>query len=78
MNQQLLYIIAFLGGVCLAIQAGFNTQLGLLFKKPILASISTSVSSVLFSLIFILLFFKEIPNVQISKVPWYMWFTGGI
>lgn len=79
MNQHLLSTIAFVGGVCLAIQAAFNTQLGILLKKPILASISTSVSSILFALIFILLFSKEIPNVQITKqVPWYLWFSGGL
>jgi bacterial/archaeal transporter family-2 protein len=79
MNQHYLSIIAFLGGVCLAIQASFNTQLGTLLKKPILASLSTSISSILFAFIFILFFSKDMPNVQITKqVPWYLWFTGGL
>lgn len=79
MNQHYLSIIAFLGGVCLAIQASFNTQLGTLLKKPILASLSTSISSILFAFIFILFFSKDMPNVQITKqIPWYLWFTGGL
>ncbi|MDR7128958.1 transporter family-2 protein [Algoriphagus sp. 4150] len=79
MNQSLLSIIAFIGGVCLAIQAGFNTQLGVLVKKPILASISTSISGVLFAFVFVMLFSKDIPNIQTAKqVPWYLWFTGGL
>ncbi|WP_192348357.1 DMT family transporter [Algoriphagus sp. Y33] len=79
MNQSLLSIIAFIGGVCLAIQAGFNTQLGVLVKKPILASISTSISGVLFAFVFVLLFSKDIPTIQTAKqVPWYLWFAGGL
>lgn len=79
MNQQLLSLIAFLGGICLAIQAGLNTQLGVLLKKPILASISTSLSSVVFGLIFALLLPKEMPSLQAAKqIPWYLWFTGGL
>ena len=79
MNQHLLSLIAFLGGICLAVQAGFNTQLGVLLKSPIFASISTSVSGVLFAFIFVLLFSKEMPNIQTAKqVHWYLWFTGGL
>lgn len=79
MNQQILSILAFVGGTFLAIQAGFNTQLGVLLKKPLLASISTSISSAVFALIFVLIYTKDIPNLNTEKqVPWYLWFTGGL
>ncbi|WP_448634323.1 DMT family transporter [Pedobacter panaciterrae] len=78
MNQQLVSIAAFLGGIFLAIQAGFNAHLGVLLKKPLLATIATSFSSLLFASVFVLLISSEIPNTSlIKKVPWYLWFTGG-
>ncbi|WP_257656454.1 DMT family transporter [Parapedobacter lycopersici] len=80
MKLQILQAIAFLGGVCLAIQAGFNAQLGTILKKSILASISTAIASALFGLLFLLLFFaKDIPGSQvIRQVPWYLWLVGGL
>jgi len=79
MNQQLVSLVAFLGGVFLAIQAGFNAHLGVLLKKPLLATIATSFSSLLFASAFILMISSEIPsNNLLKKVPWYLWFTGGL
>jgi transporter family-2 protein len=79
MNQYVVSIIAFIGGVCLAVQAGFNAQLGALLKKPILASISQSISSFIFASVFVLFFSKELPSLQTAKqVPWYLWFIGGL
>lgn len=79
MNQYFFSIVAFVGGVCLAVQAGFNTQLGILLKKPILASISQSISSFIFASVFLLLFSKELPSLQTAKqIPWYLWFIGGL
>lgn len=79
MNQYFFSGIAFLGGVCLAVQAGFSTQLGSLLKKPILASISQSLSGIVFALVFILLFSREMPSLQTAKqIPWYLWFMGGL
>lgn len=80
MKLPILQAIAFFGGVCLAIQAGFNAQLGAILKKPILASISMAVASVFFGLLFLLLFFaKGMPDSQaVRQVPWYLWFIGGL
>lgn len=80
MKLQILQATAFFGGVCLAIQAGFNTQLGHDLKKPILASISTSFSSLIFGLVFLFLFFSKnlLGNQTIRVIPWYMWFVGGL
>lgn len=74
-----IYILAFVGGVFLAVQAGFNTQLGAIAKQPILAVVSTSVTSAIFGCIFI--FFLGKGNIQLSlihQVPWYLWFIGGL
>ena len=74
-----IYFLAFIGGVSLAIQAGFNTQLGSLVKQPIIAVISTSIASAFFGSLFFFFFKKE--NVQfglILQVPWYLWFIGGL
>ena len=79
MNQQLLFLVAFFGGVCLAIQSAFSSQLGSILKKPVLASISTYTSGALFACVFMLIFSKEIVNLQHAKqVPWYLWFIGGL
>ena len=79
MNQPLVAVIAFAGGVFLAIQAGFNAQLGVLLKKPLLAAISTSVSSAVFALLFVSFFSKGIPHLDNAKqVPWYLWCIGGL
>ena len=73
------YILAFTGGVLLAVQAAYNTQLSSIAKHPILAVVSASISSAIFGSIFIFLFEKE--NIQynaIQQVPWYLWAIGGL
>lgn len=75
----IVYLLAFIGGVFLAIQAGFNTQLSVLLKQPILAAISTSITSAVLGCVLILIFGKE--NIQpntFEQVPWYLWFVGGL
>ena len=79
MKSILLYLLAWSGGVFLAVQAGFNTQLGTILKHPILAVIATSVASTIFGVTVFLIFGKESFQVQnIKNVPWYLWFTGGL
>ena len=79
MKQLLLSTLAFAGGVFLAIQAGFNTQLGALLRHPVLAVIATSISSALFGLLFILFLGKQaIQFKAFPVVPWYLWFIGGL
>lgn len=72
-------ILAFIGGVFLAIQGGLNAQLGVLLKNPILASLIAFFSSTIFALVFVLFNFKSVPTIsQIKGVPFYLWFTGGL
>ncbi|MDR6782975.1 transporter family-2 protein [Pedobacter africanus] len=79
MNQIALSALAFLGGIFLAIQAGFNSHLGVLLKKPLLAAIATSLSSTVFALIVVLLTMKNMPALStVKQVPFYLWFTGGL
>ncbi|PKH53010.1 EamA-like transporter family protein [Tenacibaculum sp. Bg11-29] len=73
-----LLILAFIGGVFLAMQGGLNTRLGILLKNPVLASLVAFFSSTVFALIFVLFNFKAIPTIlQIREIPFYLWFTGG-
>ncbi|CAM4012692.1 MULTISPECIES: DMT family transporter [Flavobacterium] len=74
-----IYCAAFIGGVFLAIQAGFNTQLGSILKQPLIAVISTSITSALFASIALFAFNKD--NFQTNhfiQVPTYLWFIGGL
>ena len=79
MKSILIYTLAFTGGVFLAVQAGFNTQLGSILKQPIIAVISTSITSVVFGLLILLVISKGNIQLQIfGEVPWFLWFIGGL
>lgn len=79
MKSILIYTLAFTGGVFLAVQAGFNTQLGSILKQPIIAVISTSITSVVFGLLILLIISKGNIQLQIfGQVPWFLWFIGGL
>ncbi len=74
-----LYILAFSGGIFLAMQAGFNSQLSGFLKQPVLAAITTSVFSVVFACGFVLLTGKSIPSLHEARlIPWYLWGIGGL
>jgi transporter family-2 protein len=79
MKLYLLTLLALTGGVFLAIQAGFNSQLGNILKQPVLAVISSSISSVIFGIIFLFIFEKvSVQSLVTTQVPWYLWFIGGL
>ncbi len=79
MNQFLLSCLAFIGGVFLALQATLNANLGMILKKPILASVAQSVSSTVFALAIVVLSVKTLPSsISMKQVPVYLWFTGGL
>jgi transporter family-2 protein len=78
MNNYGILVLAFIGGVFLAIQGGLNAQLGVLLRNPLLASLIAFFSSTLFALVFVFFNFKSLPTIiQIKEVPFYLWFTGG-
>jgi transporter family-2 protein len=79
MNQYFLSILAIIGGVFLAAQGGLNSNLGVVLKNPLLASVIAFFCSTIFSLAFVLFSLKNIPNwIEIKQVPVYLWFTGGV
>jgi len=79
MNQISLSILAILGGVFLAAQGGLNSNLGMLLKNPLLASVVAFFSSTVFAISFVLISVKTPPNWEVLKqVPIYLWFTGGL
>jgi transporter family-2 protein len=79
MRLFILSVLGLAGGVFLAVQAGFNSQLGSTLKQPILAVIASSISSVVFGCLLLLLISKEsIQNITTTQVPWYLWFIGGL
>lgn len=79
MKSIFLYCLACAGGVFLAIQAGFNTQLGTILKQPILAVIATSIASSVFGIVVFLIIGKDTFQFErIVHVPWYLWFVGGL
>lgn len=79
MKTMILYLLAFAGGVFLAIQAGFNTQLGAYLKQPVLAVISTSLFSVIFASLFFVTAGKTLPSFnEMQVIPWHLWFIGGL
>ncbi|MBU2493152.1 MAG: DMT family transporter [Bacteroidetes bacterium] len=79
MNQLFLSVIAFTGGVFLAAQGVFNSQLGVLLKSPLLAAVTAFFSSTFFAFLFVVISAKNPPSLEtIKSVPLYLWFTGGL
>lgn len=79
MNTTAFVILALLGGVLLAAQGGFNTQLGVLLKSPLLASTTVYLFSTTFALGAVLLSVKEFPSTsELRTIPTYLWFTGAL
>lgn len=75
----LLSLLAFTAGVLLTIQGGLNTQLGVLLRHPLLATVIAFFFSLCFALILALASIKQFPSsAQIQEIPDYLWFTGGL
>ncbi|GAA0189512.1 DMT family transporter [Fulvivirga kasyanovii] len=78
MNQLTLSILAFTGGIFLAMQGGLNAQLGVLLKNPLLASLVAFFCSTTFAFLVIAFSVKSMPSAQqLKEVPWYLWSAGG-
>lgn len=79
MTYLLLSLLAFTGGAAIAAQAAMNAQLGVMLGNTLLATLVAFVAGLLFSVINIVLFSKELPSMQTAgQVPYYLWFSGGI
>lgn len=79
MDRILFSIIAFAGGIFLAVQAGFNSRLGTLLKSPLLAAISASAFSFIFAVLYVAATTRQYPGMStLRTIPIYLWFTGGL
>lgn len=79
MNQLTLAILAFTGGVCLAVQGGLNAQLGVILKNPLMAAVVAFAGSSVMAALFVLFSTKTYPTYQqLKDVPLHLWFTGGL
>jgi len=77
MNSGLLYLSAFAAGVSLAVQGGFNAQLGVLLKNPFLATLVAYSVSTLFALLYLLGSPSQLALPKSGGVPLYLWVAGG-
>jgi len=77
MNQYINILLAFIGGVFLAMQGGLNAQLGVQLKNPLLASLTAFFFSMLFALLAVILSIKNVPKTTLLlSIPKHLWFTG--
>ncbi len=72
------YLLAFTGGIFLAIQAGYNSQLGAITKQPVLAVVATALVSAFLGGIYLFVNKETIQILQLNLIPSYLWFLGGI
>lgn len=79
MQNSSLMLISLLGGILLAAQGVFNSQLGVILKNPLFASVAAFLSSSLISIFVVLMWVKDAPSIAaIKQVPLYLWFTGSL
>ena len=79
MNQNIVMLFALTGGVLLSLQGGLNSQLGVLLRNPLLATLVAYLFSTLFALVMVLLSIKSVPTMQqVKEIPFYLWFTGAL
>lgn len=79
MNQYSLSLLAIIGGVFLAAQGGLNSNLGVLLKNPLMASVAAFFSSTIFAVAFVFASSKNLPTLEtVKQIPIYLWFTGGL
>ncbi|GGH64425.1 DMT family transporter [Phaeocystidibacter marisrubri] len=73
----LLVFVAFVGGAALAIQSGFNSQLGKALNQPLAAiSISLAGGAVISGLLWISKSFRN--SVSLEQAAPHLWFSGAI
>lgn len=79
MNQMSVGFLAILGGVFLAIQGGYNAQLGVLLKNPLMASMVAFFCSAVFATALLAISLQQLPSMQqVKAVPHHLWFTGAL
>ncbi|ASZ14088.1 DMT family transporter [Chitinophaga pendula] len=78
MSHLILLLLAFTGGIFLALQGGLNAQLGVLLRHPLLATVVAFFFSTFFALLLAAGQIRQLPSrAVLQQVPVYMWFAGG-
>lgn len=78
MGAYLLYFAAFTAGIALAVQSGFNAQLGQTLKSPLLATLVAYAVSTLLAFLYIAVTQGvETLHSRAHVVPTYLWIAGG-
>lgn len=73
----MLVLMALFAGALIAVQAGMNSQLGVLLKNSLMATVVAFALSALVSAMAFISFTKQWPNLgEMRAVPWYLWFGG--
>ena len=79
MNSYILSLLAFTGGVFIAMQSALNSRLGTLLSNPFIATFIAFLTSSAFALIYIILSRQVLPNRSLlASIPVYLWFFGGL
>ena len=79
MPHFILLLLAFTGGIFLALQGSLNAQLGVLLRHPLLATVVGFFFSTLFALLLAVGQIRQLPAREVLRqVPVYMWFAGGL
>ncbi len=72
-------LFAMTGGILLSIQGGLNSQLGVLLKNPLLATLVAYLFSTLFAIVLVTVSIKSVPTIQqVREIPIYLWFSGAL
>lgn len=72
-----LFLLAFVAGAAIAVQAAMNAKLGVLLKSSILAAGLAFFVACLFSVVVWLATTKHYPQVEsLRTIPTYLWFAG--
>ena len=79
MSQTTPILLAFVGGVFLALHGGFNSQLSEQLKSPLLTSFVAYIISALLALFAVMIHTKNLPPLyKLKDVPYYLWFSGAL
>ena len=79
MSQTTPILLAFVGGVFLALHGGFNSQLSEQLKSPLLTSFVAYIISALLALFAVMIRTKNLPPLyKLKDVPYYLWFSGAL
>src|SRR5690554_1858785 len=73
-----LWLLAMVAGMAISIQAGMNSQFGMLLKNPLIATAIAFGCSCIFTAIAVVASTKHYPPIDIlNKIPVHLWFSGG-